>query len=396
MSGFAPVEGHPGYYRLPSGAVTFRYRDRRGRRRWASAPTIKAAERRRVELELAVERGDHQGTSERFDRYARSWLDTYEGRTARGITETTRDDYRRRVEQEAIPFFGRMRLTEIGPQDVKAYARSLEQRGLAPNTVRLACAPLRALLATAFEEGLIRSNPAAGLRLAQRRRDVEHEEEAVKAMTEAELRALLAAIPTPWRVFFDCLAWSGMRIGEQIEVRWRDVDLGERIVHVRRRFHAGRVGPPKSRYGKRRLRLTPELARSLWRLRAETRAGDDDLVFSASGGGRVNPSNLMSRVLKPAAVEAGLGEWVRVGRKRRAESWVGFHTFRHSCATILFRRGWNAVQVQRWLGHHKPSFTLDTYVHLLDEDVPEPTFFDALAARDTSEGDSPAEQAAQR
>jgi hypothetical protein len=52
---------------------------------------------------------------------------------------------------------------------------------------------------------------------------------------------------------------------------------------------------------------------------------------------------------------------------------------RHTCATILFRRGWNAVQVQRWLGHHKPSFTLDTCVHLLDEDVPEPSFFDGLS-----------------
>ena len=36
------------------------------------------------------------------------------------------------------------------------------------------------------------------------------------------------------------------------------------------------------------------------------------------------------------------------------------------------------MQVQRWLGHHKPSFTLDTYVHLLDEDVPMPAFFDEL------------------
>jgi hypothetical protein len=36
--------------------------------------------------------------------------------------------------------------------------------------------------------------------------------------------------------------------------------------------------------------------------------------------------------------------------------------------------------VQRWLGHHKPSFTLDTYVHLLDEDVPEPRFFDEIAS----------------
>jgi integrase len=401
MSGFVPVEGHPGFYRLSSGAITFRFRDRRGQRRWASAPTIKAAERKRVELELAVERGDYQGSRERFEGYARSWLDSYEGRTSRGISETTRDDYRRRIEQEAIPFLGAMRLAEIGPQDVKAYARELEKRGLAPNTVRLAVAPVRALLATAFEEGLIRSNPAAGLRLAQRR-EHEGEPEQVKAMSEAELARLLAEIPERWRLFFDCLAWSGLRIGEAIELRWADVDLGERIVHVRRRFHAGRVGPPKSRFGKRRLRLTPELARALWRLRAATRAGDDDLVFTASGGGRVNASNLMSRVLKPAAVEAGLGEWVREGRRVRAESWVGFHTFRHTCATILFRRGWNAVQVQRWLGHHKPSFTLDTYVHLLPEDVPEPTFFDALTAREEEvdlepvDKEQPAEQAAQR
>ncbi len=47
---------------------------------------------------------------------------------------------------------------------------------------------------------------------------------------------------------------------------------------------------------------------------------------------------------------------------------------------MLFRSGWNAVQVQRWLGH-KPSFTLDTYVHLLDADVSAPEFFDALARR---------------
>jgi hypothetical protein len=43
--------------------------------------------------------------------------------------------------------------------------------------------------------------------------------------------------------------------------------------------------------------------------------------------------------------------------------------------------------VQRWLGHHKPSFTLDTYVYLLDEDVPEPSFFDVITARGDQLGD---------
>ena len=42
------------------------------------------------------------------------------------------------------------------------------------------------------------------------------------------------------------------------------------------------------------------------------------------------------------------------------------------CASVLFAEGRNAVQVQRWLGHHSPSFTLDTYVHLLDYDLGAP------------------------
>jgi len=39
---------------------------------------------------------------------------------------------------------------------------------------------------------------------------------------------------------------------------------------------------------------------------------------------------------------------------------------------MLFARGLNPKQVQRWLGHHSPSFTLDTYVHLLEDRLPEP------------------------
>ena len=382
MSGFDPIEGHPGFYRRGE-RVAFRFRDRRGRRRWESAPTIKAAARLKAELETDVRRGEYrEQTRQGFATYARAWVDTYAGRTSRGVSETTRADYRRRLEQDAIPFFHEMPLGQIEPPDLREYARKLEAQGKAPNTVRLAVAPVRALLATAVEDGLLRSNPAAGLRLAQRRPEQDDEGQQVKAMTEQELGRLFAEIDEQapgWVLFFRFLAWSGLRIGEVIELRWGDIDLGQRTGHVRRRYYEGRIGPPKSKYGKRLLRLTPDLARALWRLRAATSAGDDDLVFTTAGK-RIRPSNLMRRVLKPAAVEAGLGEWVPEGRTLRAESWVGFHSFRHTCATILFRRGWNAVQVQRWLGHHKPSFTLDTYVHLLDSDVPEPSFFDEIAA----------------
>jgi len=56
-------------------------------------------------------------------------------------------------------------------------------------------------------------------------------------------------------------------------------------------------------------------------------------------------------------------------------------TFRPTCASLLFDRGRNVVQVQRWLGHHKPSFTLDTYVHLLPDDRGEPLDLAAELAR---------------
>jgi integrase len=241
-SGHVPIDGHPGFYRR-NGLVCFRFRDRRGRQRWESAKTIKEALRKKVQRQVEVERGEYRdGSRERFSDYARSWIDTYQGRTSRGVGETTRNDYRRRIEQDAIPFLGKMRLFEIEPRDVKEYVRSLEAEGKAPNTVRLAVAPVRALFATALEEGLLRSNPAAGLRLSQRRHDEngdeDEEAERVKAMSEQELTKLLAQIAEDaegWWLFFAFLAWSGLRIGEAIELRWKDVDLGQRIVQVRRR-----------------------------------------------------------------------------------------------------------------------------------------------------------------
>jgi integrase len=48
---------------------------------------------------------------------------------------------------------------------------------------------------------------------------------------------------------------------------------------------------------------------------------------------------------------------------------VTFHTFRHTCASLLFDDGRNIKQVHEWLGHADPRFTLRTYVHLLDAGV---------------------------
>lgn len=352
----------PGVYRRGNRYVVV-FRDPQGRQRKRSARTLAEARALKAELQADVKRGEYRALSRvTFGEYAREWVASYQGRTSRGIRPETRASYRDHLEREAIPFFGRMPLAAIEPRDVKRFAASLAARGLAPTSVRRIVAPVRALLATAFEEGVIRANPAAGVRLAQPA-EPSDEGERAKALTEEELRALLAELPDEWRLFFRFLAYTGLRISEAVALTWGDIDFAKRRVHVRRRRSQGRLDVPKSRYGRRAVPLSKGLARAL--AQARGLAPNEAPVFPSAAGGYIEPSNLMRRVLKPAARRAGV-------------PWVGFHTFRHTCASILFRHGLNAKQVQAWLGHHSPAFTLATYVHLLPDDLPSADFLDAL------------------
>jgi integrase len=352
----------PGIYRRGrSYCVCFR--DQTGKQRRRAARTLAEARALKASLTTDVKRGEFQPASKvTFADYAAEWIEGYTGRTSRGFREVTRSDYRRRLEP-AIGHFGRTKLTDISPRVLRAYAESLAARGLARNTVRLHLAPLKALLATALDEGLIRTNPAAGLRLMNGGNG--HEEQA-KALTEEELRRVLEEIPAGWRLVFEFLAHTGLRIGEAIALRWSDVDLSRRRVTVARSFHAGRFEPPKSRFGRRVIPLSTRMAQEL-ELLFLTIEDLDQLVFPSSAGTVLDTSNLAARVLKPAARRAGV-------------PWVGFHTFRHTCATTLFRRGLNPKVVQMWLGHHSPAFTLGTYVHLIPDDLPSADFLDDVTA----------------
>jgi integrase len=158
------------------------------------------------------------------------------------------------------------------------------------------------------------------------------------------------------------LASTGLRVSEAIALQWRHLQLDGSTPHlkVRRALVKGTMGAPKSRHSRRDVSLDPDLALALREHRRDSEwPGDDDLVFPVGNGSPIRPSNLRRRVLKPTAQEAGV-------------PWVGFHSFRHTCASLLFAQGRNAVQVQRWLGHHSAAFTLARYVHLLDGDLGAP------------------------
>jgi integrase len=353
---------YPGIYRRGSRYVVV-YRAA-GKQRKEFCRTLEQARRLKTDRQGALDRGEFQELSRvAFREYAEEWIGRYRGNGRRGITPETLADYKRDLERYAYPYFDerlRRSMAAISPRDIANWIGWLcEQsngRGgtLTDQSVRRILTAVRSCMATAKREGLIRHNPADGAALPHRERLGDDEEEQARAMTRAELGAFLQIVAPAHRLFFTLLASTGVRVSEAIALRWRDLHLDGSNPHlkVRRAIVRGRVKPPKSKHGRRSIPLDSAI---VFQLRGKCGDADpDDLVFSTRTGGHLNPSNMRQRVLQPAAEEANV-------------PWIGFHTFRHTCASMLFARGRNAKQVQRWLGHHAASFTLDTYTHLLDD-----------------------------
>jgi integrase len=362
-SGVLVKTGTPGIYRKGRRYVVV-FRDTTGRQRKRSARTLAEARTLKAALTADVKRSEYVEESRvSFADYARRWIETYDGRTARGVRPGTLRDYRRALGLDAdgkppgggaVAYFGRMPLASIRPQDVKAYATHVAARGVARNTVRLAVAPVKALLATAHEEGVIRSNPAVGLRLG--RSVAASAVKVTHALNEEEVVRVLVEVPEQHRLLAEFLAQTGLRISEALALTKADIDFCRRRLSVSRRLYNGELDAPKSRHGVRQVPLSPTLAQRLWTRLAMVDA--DALVF-ADGDGQPLDRTHLYRVVRAAGERAGI-EWP-----------VGLHTFRHTAGTIMFRRGVPKEAIRRLLGHHSWDFTAGTYLHLDDDDLPD-------------------------
>jgi integrase len=302
-------------------------------------------------------------TKQPFGEYAKAWIDGYQGRTAKGLDEDTRTAYRRALELYAIPFFEGYKLAEIEPPDLRKFVTHLQSTGLSVGSVRKYVAPLKAMFATAYEDGDLTANPTYRLRIVGRRDAQDEPQERAKAMTRAELVAVLRALDQRWRLTFELLAHTGVRVSELLGLEWEDLEFGERPrLQVQRQFYRGKLKPhTKTDAGMRAIPLSPVMARMLWATRPAKASGP---MFTTRTGARLQDRHLRN-VLDAASKTAGV-------------PWIGFHTFRHTCASLLLDSGKNIRQVASWLGHEDPAFTLRTYTHLMDDGLGEATFLDAL------------------
>jgi integrase len=374
----------PGIFKR-GGRYVFSYRVD-GKQRWESCRTLDAARRAKAARITDMGRGEFEQRSRiTLHEYAREWIERYQGTGRRGFREETRIEYRALLDKYALEHFSsQTRLTDITPRHIASFVGWLCEQTraastaedpdrrvpLSDKTVRNALGPLKTCLATARREGLIRHNPATEVALPHRSR-VEDDEERPRPFPRLEgdggetietMEPVVAHVHESHRLMFELLAATGLRRSELLVLEGRHVALNGARPHVkvrqrvrRRRGEGLVIGPLKSRHARRDVPIPRDLAD---RLRALDTA-EDQLVFRSATGSVLDPDNLAARVLAPACEAAGVG-------------WAGFHTFRHTVASRLFAEGRNVVQVQCWLGHHSASFTLDTYVHLLENDLGEP------------------------
>jgi integrase len=368
---------HPGVYKRGA-RYAYVWRDQDGKQRWGTEGTMDAARREKAKREATHTYSDTVTLHE----YANEWIVRYQGRTSRGFRESTRVEYQRDMNNHVLPRMGkRVRLIDIRPRSIAdlvgELARAKKDDGtllLSDRSIRRIIAPLRACLATAVEEGIIGSNPCTNVRLPVRARIEEDEDAKVKALTNDQLAAVLQCSPSQWADLLWFLALTGLRISEALAVRWQDLELnGDRpAVKVRRRYRKGTFEAPKSRYARRDVPLAGTLVE---RMRARKKAAAPEkpsmLVFASDDGSPMTAEKILRPSVKLAGEEANV-------------PWATFHTLRHTCATRLFADGRNAVQVQRWLGHHSAAFTLATYVHLMDDDLGAPLDAPPLAVADVA------------
>ena len=147
-------------------------------------------------------------------------------------------------------------------------------------------------------------------------------------------------------------ACTGLRRGELIALRWRDVDFQRSSIRVAGSYANGQLTTPKSGRG-RVVPMVPEVAGVLARLaqRADW-VGEDDLVFPGDAGGYIDGSALRRRFVAACA---------------RAELRpIRFHDLRHTFGTLAVRGAESIVELQAWLGHAEVRTTM-RYTHYREQ-----------------------------
>jgi integrase len=277
-----------------------------------------------------------------FADAAEEWL--AHGERERDWKRSTINDYRSAVRAHLLPAFGPVPLERVTTRAIETWRSLWLAEHRAPRQAGKLVALLHAIFERAKRTHGLSDNPAAGVE----RLKIRYDPSAYDFYSPEEVWALVrAAASEQDGAIYLVAAFAGLRRGELLALRWRDVDFERRSLRVQGNYSHGRVVTPKSGKG-RAVPLAPEVAQALARLSQRSSfTGTEDLVFPGEAGEHLDGSALRRR-FKAAVIRAGLRE-------------LRFHDLRHTFGSLAIDRA-SIVQVQAWMGHAAVSTTM-RYLH---------------------------------
>jgi integrase len=288
-----------------------------------------------------------EGSDLSLRAFVDAWWKPYLQR--KGVKPSTRRNYDSALELHIFPVFGDLHIEEIVPLHVERFSQTKLVSGLSPKTVRNLLLVLQGILSLAVDNDLIARSPIRN----RHKPIVDRCEKPI--WSPAQLLNILSAAPTGLRAFFDCVALTGTRLGEVLGLNWKHVDLEGRILRIEQSLWRGQLVSPKTAASTRDILLGSTLSETL-RIHRENSShrGPDDFVFCKKDGSPLDPDVLRKDALYPILDRLG------IPRKKGAS---GFHTFRHSAASIVNEQTGNLKLAQKFLGHSTIKMTADIYTH---------------------------------
>lgn len=304
--------------------------------------------------------------------YAPKWLEArrpdISARTARSYTQS--------LDHYVLPRLGTLRVREIRPRHLLPWLTSLKQRGLAPDTIRLARAALSALMTRAVLEEITDTNPVVHLghekgaqpgKLTKAEREAKVRPFASVAQRDAFLKVTAAPKYRPYGMAWEVMAKAGLRPSEAYALQPHHLDLKastlrvEQALDLRVRGCADRAVRPTKTYEQRVVRLSSGLADSLKRhlfwLREETLRrgwGEAKWLFPSDHNTALDESKA-TKAFHRALKEAGLPHHVP-------------YDCRHTFVCLMLTNGARLGYVSKQIGHKNVATTLRHYYRWLQDD----------------------------
>jgi integrase len=252
-------------------------------------------------------------------------------------------DYRSIIRAHLLPAFGALRLEDLSTDRIESWKTTLTVCNRSKSKILTV---LNGVLKRARRVHKLRYNPMADIEKPRFR-----ETTTIEVFSPEEVWALVRAAESEQdAAIFLTAAFTGLRRGELIALRWRDIDFTASRVRVCGSFAGGRLTSPKSGHV-RSIPMAPDVATALARLADRERwTGHDDLVFPGVAGGYLDGSAL-SRRYKAALARAALRP-------------LRFHDLRHTFGTRMIAKA-DILKVQAWMGHAQIS-TTQRYLHYVE------------------------------